>query len=328
MAAEVDDVVDVLDRDGAFVDTRAARHAVPDDVVGDCVRDERRRLVARVREHLRPLGEDVVAQVHDQELRRELLARRVGRADVLTAPALRARHRVEDPFPRHVGDGAGAETKVLVRAFEAERLEPASGSGLREEHVGAGGRDVQVLRVGEVDEEGQDDQHVRPYEDALEHLGGGAAGEEVGERVRHGRPAVRPLVQPERDLACMPEQECRDDPGDEREDEVGFAEMTPLESSRSLHLADPERGRDPDEHEHAEDVHEEGKPALALEPHERGVRREARLPVDDVDRGEDDRRKQDDESPEDEGVHEPRNEPLEKLLLAEDDHGLVLGPRR
>ena len=43
VAAEVDDVVDVLDRDRALLDARAAGDAVPDDVVRDRVRDERLR---------------------------------------------------------------------------------------------------------------------------------------------------------------------------------------------------------------------------------------------------------------------------------------------
>ena len=46
VAAQVDDVVDVLDRDGALLHAGAARDAVPDDVVADGVRDERRRLEA------------------------------------------------------------------------------------------------------------------------------------------------------------------------------------------------------------------------------------------------------------------------------------------
>ena len=60
-----------------------------------------------------------------------------------------------------------------------------------------------------------------------------------------------------------------DDPGDQREDEVGLAEVAPFEAPWPLHLADPERGRDADEHEDAEDVDEEREPALALEPGER-----------------------------------------------------------
>ena len=129
----------------------------------------------------------------------------------------------------------------------------------------------------------------------------------------------RPLVQAERDLARVPEEERAHDPGDEREDEVGLAEVAALEPPRPLHLADPERGRDADEHERAEEVDEEREPALALEPRERRSVREARLAVDDVDQRDEDRREEDDEAPEDERVHEPGAEPLEELPLAEDD---------
>ena len=57
VTAEIDDVVDVLDRDRALLDARAAGDAVPDDVVADRVRHERARLEAgRVGEQVRPLG--------------------------------------------------------------------------------------------------------------------------------------------------------------------------------------------------------------------------------------------------------------------------------
>ena len=152
MPAKVDDVVDVLDRDRAFVDARTARHAVPDDVVRDGVRDERRELSSR--ERSRSLGEELVADAHDEQLRRERLAGRVRGADVLAAPALRARHRVEHLLPGEVGDGAGAEAQsALVLGLELERLEPSARPSAAEEDVDRRGRDVQVLRVREVGEE-------------------------------------------------------------------------------------------------------------------------------------------------------------------------------
>jgi hypothetical protein len=69
----------------------------------------------------------------------------------------------------------------------------------------------------------------------------------------------------------VPQEERRDDARDERENEVGLAEVASLEASGSLHLADPERRYDAGEHEHGEEVDEEGVPALLLEPEERGV---------------------------------------------------------
>ena len=110
-----------------------------------------------------------------------------GGTDVLAAAALRARHRVEHLLPRQVGDRAGAEAqRRLVLGFEVERLQTASSTCLREEDVDRRGRDVQVLRVRQVGEEAEDDQDVRPHEDALEHLGRRAVAEEARERVGDG----------------------------------------------------------------------------------------------------------------------------------------------
>ena len=47
VAAQVDDVVDVLDPHRALTDARAARHAIPDHVVGDGGRDQRLELERR-----------------------------------------------------------------------------------------------------------------------------------------------------------------------------------------------------------------------------------------------------------------------------------------
>ena len=69
-------------------------------------------------------GEELVADAHDQELRREELAGRVRRAGVLAAPALGARERVDDLLPRQVGDRRDAEAKLVVGQVEAQRLEP------------------------------------------------------------------------------------------------------------------------------------------------------------------------------------------------------------
>ena len=178
-------MVDVLDRDRALVHAGAAGDAVPDDVVRDRVRDERRELAAG--ERRRALREELVADPHDQELRRERLAGRVRRADVLAAAALGARHRVEHLLPREVGDRAGPEAHGgLVLGLEVERLEAATRARAAEEDVDRRGRDVQVLRVREIGEEAEDDQHVRPDEDPLEHLGRRVVREEPRERIRDG----------------------------------------------------------------------------------------------------------------------------------------------
>ena len=112
---------------------------------------------------LRALGEELVAEPHDQELRRQLLAGRVGGADVLAAAALGARHRVHHLLPGQVGDGGGAEAhRALVLDGEVERLEPAAPAGAAEPDVDRGGRDVEVLRVREIREEADDEQRRAP----------------------------------------------------------------------------------------------------------------------------------------------------------------------
>jgi hypothetical protein len=139
------------------------------------------------RQELRSLREELVADAHDQELRAQLLARRVRGADVLAAPALGARHRVDHLLPRQVGDRGGAEAhRRLVLDGEVERLEPPPRARAPEPDVDRGGGDVEVLRVRQVGEEPQDQQDVGPDEDALEDLGRLAAREQVRERVRHG----------------------------------------------------------------------------------------------------------------------------------------------
>jgi hypothetical protein len=189
-----------------------------------------------------------------------------------------------------------------------------------EEDVDRGRRDVQVLAVREVGEERQDQEHVSPHEHALEHLGHRAVAEQVRQRVGHRRPRGRKLVDPQRDPRRVPQQQRGDDPGDHRQDEVGLAEVAALEALRAHDLADVRRDADADQHERREHVRQQREPALMPQPRER------RLAVDDADHRDDDRRQQDHEAPEDERVHEARQEPLEQLLLAEDDHGLLAHP--
>ena len=74
---------------------------------------------------------------------------------------------------------------------------------------------------------------------------------------------------------------------------------------------------DADEHEDDEEVDEEREPALMAEPRERRALR------DRADQRHHDRREEDEEAPEDEGVDEARAEPLEELLLPEHDDRLV-----
>ena len=121
----------------------------------------------------------------------------------------------------------------------------------------------------------------------------------------------------ERDPGGVPEQQRDDDAGDPGEDQVGLAEVAALEPVRAHDLADVERRRDADEHEHGEHVHQQPEPALVAEPRKR------RLAVDDADHRDHDRREQDEEAPEDERVHQAGDELLEQLALPEHDDRLL-----
>ena len=172
--------------------------------------------------------------------------------------------------------------------------------------------------MGEVGEEGEDEEHVRPHERALEP----ARAAELRERVRDRRPPGRPLVQAERDPRGVPDNERDDDPRDQAEDQVGLAAVAALEARGPLHLADPDRRDDAHEHEHREDVHQERKPALVPEPEQR------RAAGDHGDHRHHDRGEEDEEAPEDERVHEAGDEPLQELPLAEHEHRPVAGTPR
>ena len=155
----------------------------------------------------------------------------------------------------------------------------------REPHVHRRGRDVQVLRVGQIREERADDDEMRPDE--------------------------------ERAADVMPAEQRQHDERDHREDQVRLAQVRALEPRRPHDLADDERRDDSGEHEAGEDVAQHAVPL-----------RRRHVTARRCDRGEHDRRKEDEEAPEDERVHQPRHEPLQQLALAEHELDLVLHPPR
>jgi hypothetical protein len=120
----------------------------------------------------------------------------------------------------------------------------------------------------------------------------------------------------------VPEQQRRDDPRDQREDQVGLAEVAALEARRALDLADDHRADHADEHEHREQVDHEREPALVAQPREGGVA------VHRADHRDHDGGEEDEEAPEDRRVDQPGHEPLEQLALGEDDLGLVASAPR
>ncbi len=118
----------------------------------------------------------------------------------------------------------------------------------------------------QVREESDDEQHVGPDEKSLAHLGPGALTEHLRDPVRDGRPGGRPLIEPRCDQRRVPEQQGEHDERDQTENQISLTEVAALEPLGALHLSDPERGRNADEHQHDEEIDEKGKPALMAEP--------------------------------------------------------------
>ena len=84
-------------------------------------------------------------------------------------------------------------------------------------------------------------------------------------------------------------------------------------------LPDHDGGRDAREDQHAEDVREPAEPLLSSEPGQLDA------PVDRRDHRHQDRGEEDEKAPEDEGVHQARDEPPQQLPLTEHDPELRLG---
>ena len=133
--------------------------------------------------------EEVVAQPHDEQLRGQGLAGVPRRAHRLAPPALGAGEGVEQLLPGQVLDVAGAEHGVLgdvLHVHVGRVVERAQGPGpARGRHVDGGQGDVEVLGVGEEDEEADDDGDVEDEEHRLEI--GVHARPEVGEEARRPR---------------------------------------------------------------------------------------------------------------------------------------------
>src|SRR5207244_4250649 len=86
-------------------------------------------------DRLAALREELVANAHDHELRREELPGCIGGAGVLATAALRAREGVDDLLARQVVDRRHAEPQLLLGEVEAQRLEPSRRPRAREPDV-------------------------------------------------------------------------------------------------------------------------------------------------------------------------------------------------
>ena len=144
----------MLDVDRALLDTRAASCARPENVRVDHVRDERLALgFRRLRENPSGAAEQLLAKIHDQELRRERFARVPGGTLALASAALGAGDNVEQLLPGEVLDLARSEDSVLVHVLHVHvrrLVERSERAGLtREGDVERRHDDVEVLGVHE-----------------------------------------------------------------------------------------------------------------------------------------------------------------------------------
>ena len=196
----------------------------------------------------RPVLEDLVAQPHDQQLRRQLLAGRVQAGQTSWQRPHSVHEKVSSICFQVMSATVPAPEAHLLLGHVGRRsaAAPAGPRGARapEEHVHRGGDDVQVLRVGQVGEEAQDDQHVRPHEDALEDLRRAAPSPNRCEsafatgdqRAGHSfSPSAMRVACHSSSVVTMP--------AIMRQDQVGLAQVAALEARRPLHLADHDRAR-------------------------------------------------------------------------------------
>ena len=203
----------------------------------------------------------------------------------------------------------------------AQRLEAAAGPGPPEPHVDRGGGDVQVLGAGQVGEEREDRQHMAPTRTRAPGLAW-ICRPRTGARAPW-RPATTPPAN-----RCSPSAIRVACHSSSVSTIVAISARIRSASPRWLpskrpgvdDLADVQRGDHADQHEHREQVDEQRVPALVAQPRKR------RVLVDDRDHRDHDRRRQHQEAPEDERMHQPRAEALEQLALAEHDRRLVLDP--
>ena len=169
--------------------------------------------------------------------------------------------------------------------------------------------------MGQVGEEAEDDQHVRPHDHALEHLRPLAVAEQVA--TARSTPATRsPATRSARARSARRARAAASTTiaRDQREDQVGLAEVAPLEASRSLHLPDPERPSSTP----ASTSTANRSTRNAYQPwcpSHGNVACLSTIPIIAITIV----GKQHDEAPEDRGVHQPGDEPLEQLALAEHD---------
>ena len=147
------------------------------------------------------LGERVVAQVHDQQLRRQRLARcsRPGTGDwqrphsVQVAKSSRPFQVKSSTLPRPKTSSSAGSSKSIGRVPVVHRQQRAEGvRPAGEEHVERGQEDVQVLGVHDQAEEAEHHRDLQQDRDRLDHLVAS-----TGSAARAGRPPTGEANAPE-----------------------------------------------------------------------------------------------------------------------------------
>ena len=282
--------------------------------------DRLERLAGRLRrQDRRALLEQVVPQVHDQQLGRERLARVPCRARALAPPALRARVQVQRLLPREVRASSRRRGALLARPRALSMsirsgVEGAPRAGAREADVDRARGDVQVLRV-------RRGRRGTPGRSPGAPTGGSTSTPGC-QPSRHPReqvtrpPSTRASTSgrrrvPGRDPRAAREEERHDDQEDQAEDPVGLQPVAPDEPLGALAPAGCRRRSRARRARRPRTRPARGRATRV--PPIRGSRRSGSIALpDDLD----DRGEQDQEPPEDQRVHQPGERPLEQLALA------------
>ena len=153
-APHVDDLRNRLDEDRALLVAGAAGGARPDHILADHAAHQGLAVPVPL-----AMGQQVVAKVDDEPLRRERLPRRPGGAGVLTPAALGAGHEVQEVLARKRLDRRDPE---VFRLLQRHRLDHARGLWTAQGDVGRCRQDVTDQRVGEERDEPKGQHRVAP----------------------------------------------------------------------------------------------------------------------------------------------------------------------
>ena len=140
--------------------------------------------------------------------------------------------------------------------------------------------------------------------------------------MRDRRPGRRGLGHSPGDPHRVQREQREHDAEDPHQDEVGLLHVAAHEPLRPLDLADGEGQADADDHQDGEQVLQQPEPPAVADQRQGEVR------VHGLAHGLDDRGQKDQEAPEDEGMHQSRQQTLEQLSLAEHHGHFALQPDR